>query len=627
MQPPRAFACAHLGELSVFKGRNAFSAKHVLALLGLPTLLLCIDLAFRFDFIAGLPFKKSKYIALSYIFEILACSSLILLVCRVRHRLALSALLGIFAAAALTIIYSHYAYFKVLPNVFSLSFMFDNLENTLVIAFDTIGWLHALSFVVGALILTFLIWFSLRYAPQVCWKTSVVIFMVTIACGLLVNNNVRFHPSSFTGVTNTLFSMKYFTQKRFFDSEVFLRSGNMQRRFEMVEHKVTQNDISCLLVVTESVRRRNLSYYGYERETSPFVRSLVDEGRIVVFPRHYANTNSTDYSLPMIMSGVFATEKLNIPYAYDYLKVWAGMQTFFFTAQSMRKSNHDVVFDTSLDAFVYQENSGLPRYCDLGADDFGVLSLVEEHLASIQGPFFGVVQLNNTHYPYTATEPYRRFLPAERKSLNAYDNSLLEMDDIVREYFEILRRLGRLDKTVVVFVSDHGEAFGEHGHSGHLQSLYDEEIAVPLWIYAPTDLPVERLAALRANVDKETSHLDIMPTILDFFTCLEPSKLSEELDGQSLLQPIPATRPIPLVSASLMLMAGYVKNGYKIFRRGEGREYVYELYDLANDPNERRNLWAELQTSQRKEFQAVLASCQPRTIRKVPYSRVAKLTP
>lgn len=611
----------------MLKGRYAFSAKHVLALLGLPTLFLCIDLAFRFDFIAGLPFKNSKYIALSYLFETLACSSLVLLAYRTRRRLVLSALLGTCAAAALTAIYGHYAYFKVLPNVFSLSFLFDNLENTLVIAFDTIGWWHAFGFAAGALALTGLTWLSLRHAPQVHWKASAVALLLTIACGLLVNNNVRFHPSSFTGVTNTLFSIKYFAQKRLFGSEIVLRSGNMQRRFELAEHKAAKGDMSCLLIVAESVRRRNLSYYGYERETSPFARSLVDEGRIVAFPRHYANTNSTNYSLPMIMSGVFATEKLNIPYIYDYLKAWTGSHTFFFTAQSMRKSNQDVVFGTSLDAFVFQENSGLPRYCDLGADDFGVLTLVEKHLASVQGPFFGVLQLNNTHYPYTAREPFRRFLPAEGKSLNAYDNSLLEMDDILQECFEVLRRQGRLDTTMVIFTSDHGEAFGDHGHSGHLQTLYDEEVAVPLWVYAPKGMPAERLAALRTNTGGETSHLDIAPTILDLFGCLESSKLSEELNGQSLLRPISAMRPIPLVSASLVAMTGYVQDGRKVLRYGEGREHAYELYDLAGDPGETRNLWPELPTGQRDKCQFILASCQPRAIRKAPALKVAGLAP
>lgn len=611
----------------MLNGRNTFSARHAFALLGLPTLFLCIDLAFRFDFITGLPFRNSKYIALSYLFEALACSSLVLLACRTRHRLALSALLGTCAASALTAIYGHYAYFKVLPNVFSLSFLFDNLENTLVIAHDTIGWWHMLGFAAGTVALTGLTWLSLRHAPRASWKALIAVLLLTLGCGLLVNNNVRFHPSSFTGVTNTLFSMKYFAQKRFFGSELVLRSGNMQRRFDLVEHKVAPGDMSCLLIVGESVRRKNLSYYGYERETSPFVRSLVDEGRILAFPRHYANTNSTNYSLPMIMSGVFATEKLNIPYIYDYLKAWTGSHTFFFTAQSMRKSNQDVVFGASLDAFVYQENSGLPRYCDLGADDFGVLALVEKHLNSVQGPFFGVVQLNNTHYPYTAKEPSRRFLPAESKSLNSYDNSLLEMDGIVREYFELLRRQGRLDKTVVVFVSDHGEAFGDHGHSGHLQTLYDEEVAVPLWIYTPKGMPAERLASLRSNIGRETSNLDIAPTILDLFACLEPSKLSEELDGQSLLRSISTTRPIPLVSASLVAMAGYVENERKVLRRGEGREHAYELYDLAGDPGETRNLWTGLQDGQRKECQVVLASCQPRIIRKAPTLKVAGLVP
>jgi glucan phosphoethanolaminetransferase (alkaline phosphatase superfamily) len=587
--------------------------KRVSALLGIPALLLCIDLFFRFDYIAGLPLRNAKYIVMSSLFEALTFATLLLAISRARPKLGVSIVFGVTTAALLTLIYGHFAYFKVLPNVFSIGFLVDNIENTLVIVSDTVTWQHVLGLLTGGAILSWLMWLSLRYAPQTSWKSIAIALLIIIGCGLVINNNVRFHPSSFTGLTNTLFSAKYFVQKRYLDADFTLRNGNMQRTFTLLEHKVSRSSLNCLLIVGESVRRRQLSYYGYERQTAPFVSSLLDDGRTVAFKRHYANSNSTDFSLPMIMSGVFAIEKLRVPYVYDYLKAWAGVHTFFYSAQSLRKSNQDVVYGTKLDAFVYQENSGLPRYCDLGADDYGVLELLDRHLAKIEGQFFGIVQLNNTHYPYMSKAEHKRFLPAESKTLNAYDNSILETDALVQAYFDVLRRHGRLDNTLVIFLSDHGEAFDDHGHSGHLQTLYDEEIAVPLWVFVPQALPEQWLAALRANANKETSHLDLLPTILDAFACLEHTKMSPQVVGSSLLRPLEASRAIPLVSASLMPMNGYIRNGNKFLHRGEGRERSYELYDLATDPDEVRNLWTGLADNERMELKNTLATCQPLT--------------
>lgn len=603
--------------------RDLSAAERMLVLLCVPSLLLCIDFAFRFDYILGLPLRNAKYLLLSFLFESSIFASLFLLAGYVKRRAIVAVPLGVLLSFLLMLIYGHYAYFKVLPNVFSIGFSVDNLDNVLIIAGDTMGWPHALGLATGAAALSALAWLSLRLAPRPGLKGLTAALLLTVACGLVVNNNVRFHPSSFTGFTNTAFSVKYYLQKRYFGAKFVLRGGNMQRRFNLRENKTTPNEVNCLLFVAESVRRRNMSYYGYGLETAPFVRSQIDAGRIVVFNRHYANTNSTNFALPMLMSGVFTIEKLNVPYVYDYLKSWAGLHTFFFTSQSMSKSDQHVVYGTSLDAFVYQENSGLPRHCDLGADDFGILTLVDKHLDTAREPFFGVVQLNNTHYPYVSRPEHKKFGSDDANPLNSYDNSLLEMDVIIQAYFDLLRRKGLLERTLIIFISDHGEAFKEHGHSGHLQTLYDEEIAVPLWFHVPESLSARWEPILRANIHTETSHLDLLPTILDLFGILEPAKLSVEVDGRSLLSTLEGSRAIPLVGASLAPMNGFVQKGFKFVRSGEGREHSYELYDLAADPDEKVNLWATTDQQERLSYQTHLKACLPKDKSSPPTVRVA----
>ena len=67
---------------------------------------------------------------------------------------------------------------------------------------------------------------------------------------------------------------------------------------------------------------------------------------------------------------------------------------------------------------------------------------------------------------------------------------------------------GLLDNTVVIITSDHGEAFGDHGHFGHSYSLYLDEIGVPLVILSP-GAPAGRV------VDSPVSLRDLPATVVD----------------------------------------------------------------------------------------------------------------
>ena len=85
----------------------------------------------------------------------------------------------------------------------------------------------------------------------------------------------------------------------------------------------------------------------------------------------------------------------------------------------------------------------------------------------------------------------------------AYDAEIASADEGFGRLLALLRRLGRYDSSIVVLTSDHGEAFGERGRVGwHGDSLYDEQIAVPLFVR----MPGGRLAGrtLEAQVRRST---------------------------------------------------------------------------------------------------------------------------
>lgn len=93
-----------------------------------------------------------------------------------------------------------------------------------------------------------------------------------------------------------------------------------------------------------------------------------------------------------------------------------------------------------------------------------------------KGPVFLFVHFYEPHAPYT---PPKRFLQQGR---TPYDGEVAYVDEIVGSLFAGLRRLDLYDPSLIVLLSDHGEALGDHGEEDHGVFLYREVMHVPLII-------------------------------------------------------------------------------------------------------------------------------------------------
>lgn len=76
-----------------------------------------------------------------------------------------------------------------------------------------------------------------------------------------------------------------------------------------------------------------------------------------------------------------------------------------------------------------------------------------------------------------------------RASIDRYDESLFYLDEQIGRLLDELARRGLLDRTIVVFTSDHGENFGEHDLIYHGHSLYQEQVRIPLILRYPSRIP------------------------------------------------------------------------------------------------------------------------------------------
>ncbi len=158
--------------------------------------------------------------------------------------------------------------------------------------------------------------------------------------------------------------------------------------------------------------------------------------------------------------------------------------------------------------------------------------------------------------------------------------SLLAVDEGVDRIVEALRRSGELEDTLIVFTSDNGFMHGEHRVPTGKRLPYEPSIRVPLVMRGPgvpRGVVADRLAA----------NVDLAPTILDVTGATAPWAP----DGVSLLAP-PQARDVLLEGPARKRGGGLWFTGLRTqrYKYVEYDKGARELYDLAFDPEELRNL-------------------------------------
>jgi arylsulfatase A-like enzyme len=163
-----------------------------------------------------------------------------------------------------------------------------------------------------------------------------------------------------------------------------------------------------------------------------------------------------------------------------------------------------------------------------------------------------------------------------------YLGAVADLDRDFAGFAELLRTNGILDAGYLVFTSDHGEAFAEHGALFHTGTPFEEQTRIPLLIAGRSISP--------RSSDQAVSHLDLAPTLL------EMAGLGKPLDwpGRSLLSP-PPERPVLSFRA-----LGNPGDTLAVLERGRkvlcvlgsdaAERRVIGAFDLAEDAREEHDL-------------------------------------
>ena len=403
---------------------------------------------------------------------------------------------------------------------------------------------------------------------------------------------------------------------------------------------------NVVLIVIESLRADHLGCYGYPRATSPNIDKLAAEG--VLFQECHSPASWTVPSMMSVMTGLMPNVHGVINVSVELPKTVPTLAEEFTRkgyycgavvsntalkagcgyARGFAKYDDYSVFMDS-DVGLFSADCGGPTGEAKSLDDYDEVVLgaaVTRQAELLIGeaehsgkPFFLFLFYFDPHYSYMPPAPYDKMFADRgyRGRIDGHDVALMrdkppsgeDLDHLMALYDgeiaytdaqigKVLRRLGQVSApagTLIIVTADHGEAFGEHGKLAHGNSVYREELRIPMIWWWPGVLPKGH------RVKGPASSLDIAKTLRQLVAfqrmrLAQGGSLWPALRGGQFLPdrqvltekanpmlPKPYPREMAITRGSLRLRAG--------FGEQPGIENVeFALFDLRSDPQERKNI-------------------------------------
>ena len=359
---------------------------------------------------------------------------------------------------------------------------------------------------------------------------------------------------------------------------------------------------NVLLVVLESTRWDATSLHVPSLDTTPRLAELAKHGTSV--ERTIVDIPHTSKALVSILCGysprwsVETTEAeaggLSRPCLPHVLGELGYERAFFQAATGGYENRHQLALNAGFGDVRTRESydeSGFEETNYLSVEDKVMLKPIDAWLGQHgDKPFLLTVLTCITHHAYGLPSSWvpREFpkssalvggrMPRPWSDYSRYLNAVIYADQFLGELLDTLERRGQLDDTLVVVVGDHGQGFFEHGQKAHNTVIWEEALRVPLVFYNRTLLPEpEVIEGLRRQTD-------IVPTILATLGVHHSQALFEGRDLRS-------AEDHERVYSSCWYdrrCAAETTLERRILDHYDTRPM--EVYDLAADPFERRNL-------------------------------------
>ena len=349
---------------------------------------------------------------------------------------------------------------------------------------------------------------------------------------------------------------------------------------------------NILLITIDTVRADHIGAYGYASASTPVLDRLAREG--VRFADATTQAPLTAPAHAALLTGVYPARLGVRDNATTPVPESATTAAELFKSRGYRTGGF-------VGAFILTKPYGFAQGFDTFDADFPGFSdglklqvqrrgdaVVDAAVRWLDGgtasqPFFGWVHLYDAHAPYDPPEPF-----AARFKAAPYDGEIAYVDACIGRLIAALERTGRLDRTLVAIVADHGESLGEHGEQEHGMFLYDSVLRIP-WIMR---LPGRAHAGVVVN--EQVRAIDVLPTLAAIAGAPMP-----RVDGESVLELANGhpRRDTPSSYAETYYPKWHYGWSELKSLRGDHWKYVDapkpEVFDLRADAGERHNLASE----------------------------------
>lgn len=390
---------------------------------------------------------------------------------------------------------------------------------------------------------------------------------------------------------------------------------------------------NVIIVLLDSLRADHLQPYGAKSVLTPRLEQLGRQGVTFLSARSTSSwtrpavaalltsQRSINHGIVSLASGL----PLHLPYLPAILRK-QGYETILIanTAQVSSHFGFNRGFTRVFDHFEHDDASGPRRYHDpvANADDVWKKYIAPAAERAGDKPFFVYLHERDPHAPYGPPPPYDgmyaqdyegevksdlfsiarlRFTPDSASpgvvaKLNGlYSGEVSYMDRYVGALLDHLKQDSLNRKTLVVFTSDHGEEFWDHGSVGHGHTVYEELLQVPLMMRLPGVLPAD--LATRVPMDLA----DVTPSILDLLgidtpdtaegSSIIPYLFSDAAGIATQRQHFSAAQANAPKGTSTPRATAVTYRNWKLIRIPPGSEREkMSLYDLALDPAEMNDI-------------------------------------
>ncbi len=406
-----------------------------------------------------------------------------------------------------------------------------------------------------------------------------------------------------------------------------------------------------VIILVDTLRYDHLSWFAYARPTSPHIDRLFDES--IVFTHAYAPSNKTIPSVASIFTGLYPSshritgpfERLpeHAPTLAEHFQRY-GYRTGAFVANMIVSVKNG--FAQGFETFFPRSAPWWSHRCRTALERIAVRLVVpidasggrrinhelRQWLADDDTrPHFLYVHYLEPHSPYDPPRPdleavapnapegplepplFHQYSDDEacidwecldepptlsgdelEGMVAAYDGEIHRVDRLIGQVLDELLGEELLDRTHLLFLTDHGEEFGDHNGWFHGHSIYDEVCRSPIAYRPPgglaggavVDEPVPMLDILRALFTQLGMEAPPWHQGRDRPDLLTPARWTAHGDGR----PAPGRVEAPVLCELPPHLFSLRKGPWKLIRRGDPQDPDWRLYHLGADPAEQVDL-------------------------------------